>query len=93
MVDREQLLQSKIPDHPTKVMEYFLGGDKPQLTATYTLQDNGTVTCDVDNDFMERGVWDGVTDTMVPSSAGEAFLKALFLVQRVGCSMTEFVIS
>jgi hypothetical protein len=89
------LLLSKIPEHPTKVVEYFLGPDPSQLIATYTLQADGTVTCDSDkpNDFMTVGAWDSDTDTMVLPSVGEEFLKTLFLMQRVNCSMVEFRIS
>jgi hypothetical protein len=93
VIDREKKIMSMVPDHPTQVTEYFLGKDKPQLAATYTLQADGTVACDEDNDFMAQGVWDPRTDSMVLPTAGEAFLKALFLMQLIGnSSMVSFSI-
>ena len=42
---------------------------------------------------MAEGVWEPRTDSMVLPSAGEAFLKALFLMQLIGnSSMVSFSI-
>jgi hypothetical protein len=93
VIDRDKNIMSMVPNHPTKVMEYFLGPDEPQLVATYTLRVDGTVACDENNDFMAEGVWEPRTDSMVLPSAGEAFLKALFLMQLIGnSSMVSFSI-